>query len=174
MANWIPNFRRDRLIEVFQNNILHLKEIAIACGVRQLPKVQFTSIGGLAVKLTNKSGASSTKGRLVDPATGSNNAVTLTGVDDTECIGVFLNDGVPDGQEAWIVIAGIAEVALDDNTAATRGNWVGASEAGYADATGGSPPAQPAHFREIGHCTETVSATGAGTHVTAKCVLHFN
>jgi len=30
------------------------------------------------------------------------------------------------------------------------------------------------HFEEIGHCIETVAAGGAGTHILARCVLHFN
>ena len=30
------------------------------------------------------------------------------------------------------------------------------------------------HFNEIGNCIETVTATGGGTHVLARCVLHFN
>lgn len=141
-------------------------------------KSGMTAIGGFAIKLTNKTGANSVAGQLVkaDPAT--NDAVILTAVSDDECIGVFLDSGIADGSETWVVVAGIADVAMEDNTAATRGNWVETSdtigEEGYADATAATPAAAPAHFEEIGHCIETVAAGGGGTHILARCVLHFN
>jgi hypothetical protein len=139
-------------------------------------KSGITPIGGLAIKLTNTTGAATVQGQTVkaDPAT--NDAVILTAADDTECIGVFLESGIADDAEAWVVVAGIADVAMGDNEAATRGNWVetNSTEAGYADATAATPAAAPQHFNEIGHCIETVAAGGGGTHILARCVLHFN
>ncbi len=143
-------------------------------------KSRMTSIGGFAIKLTNKTGANSVAGQLVRADTTTNDAVKLTAVDEEETIGVFLEGGVSDGSEAWVVVNGIADVAMEDNTTATRGNWVRSSatvgEEGYADATNATPPSPAAfsHFNEIGNCIETVNATGGGTHVLARCVLHFN
>ena len=137
-------------------------------------KVAVSAIGGLCVKMINKTGSPSVKGQLVKADTATDDGVILTGADDIECFGVFLEDGIANDAEAWIVIGGIADVALDDNSLAAHGNWVGASEAGYADATNASPPAAPTHFRELGHVLESVSATGGGTHVLARCLLHFN
>jgi len=141
-------------------------------------KFKITTIGGLAIKLTNKTGAVTVAGQLVKPDTANNDAVILTAADDLEVIGIFLDSGIADGAEAWVVVSGIGDVALEDNTGATRGNWARTSitEAGYADATNASAP-QPinqTHFAEIGHCVESVAAGGAGTHVLARCVLHFN
>lgn len=138
-------------------------------------KTKMTAIGGFAIKLTNKTGAVTIQGQLVKADTANNDAIILTAAGDTECIGVFLDAGVADDSEAWVVIAGIADVAMEDNTAATRGNWVETSnaEAGYANATAGSPAAAPGHFEEIGHCIETVAAGGGGTHILARCVIHF-
>ena len=75
-----------------------------------------------------------------------------------------------------MITSGIADVAMEENTATTHGNWVetSQSEIGYANATGASPAAAPRHFNEIGHCLESVAAGGAGTHILARCVLHFN
>jgi len=144
-------------------------------------KCRMTPIGGYAVKLTNRTGGSSVAGRLVRTSTSYDDAVDYTAADGDDCIGVFLDTGVSNGSEAWVVIAGIADVALETNTGSTHGNWVRTSttEAGYADATlsappGGGIPEHDSHFDEIGHCTETVSAGGAGTHVLARCILHFN
>jgi hypothetical protein len=138
-------------------------------------KAKITSIGGYAIKLTNETGGNSVAGQLVRADTANNDAVILTAASDVECLGVFLDGGVADGSEAWVVVAGIADVAMTDNTAATRCNWVETSaEAGYADATNATPVAAPTHFREIGHCIETVAAGGGGTHINARCVLHFN
>ena len=139
-------------------------------------KVKITSIGGIAVKLTNTTGVSAVAGQTVKADPNTDDAVILTAGDDPECFGVFLDSGVADDAEAWVVVSGIADVAMEDNTATTRGNWVQTSEteAGYADATDASPQAAPQHFNEIGHCIESVSAGGEGTHILARCVLHFN
>ncbi len=141
-------------------------------------KIKLTSLGGYAIKLTNKTGANSVAGQLVQADTTTNDAVRLTGTDEEETMGVFLDAGIPDGSEAWIVVYGIADVAMEDDTAATRGNWVRSSvtEAGYADATNAAPPAPASfsHFNEIGNCIESVVAGGGGTHILARCVLHFN
>ncbi len=137
-------------------------------------KVCMTAIGGIAVKLTNETGSNTIAGQLVKADTATDDAVVLAAVGDIECIGVFLDSGVADAAEAWVVVSGIADVALDDNVAGVRGNWMGTGVlAGYA-ATGTSPPAAPDHFEEIGHCIENVTAGGGGTHILARCVLHFN
>ena len=141
-------------------------------------KSGMSPIGGICIKLTNKTGAVTVAGQLVQADTSTNDAVKLTGIDEEETIGVFLDSGIASNAEAWVVISGIADVAMQDNTTATRGNWVRSSvtEAGYADATNNTPPSPAAfsHFNEIGNCIETVNATGGGTHILARCVLHFN
>lgn len=139
-------------------------------------KFKMTSIGGYAIKLTNKTGGNTVQGQTVKADTATDDGVILTAADDNECFGVFLDAGIADDAEAWVVIAGIADVAMGDDEAATHGNWVetNSAEAGYADATSGSPAAAPQHFNEIGHCIETVAAGGGGTHILARCVLHFN
>ena len=138
-------------------------------------KIKITPLGGVAIKLTNETGVNTVQGKTVkaDPAT--NDGVILTAADDSECIGVFLDSGIADTAAAWVVISGIADVLMGDNEAAIRGNWVetNSAEAGYADATGASPAAAPQHFNEIGHCIESVTAGGGGTHILARCVLHF-
>ena len=140
-----------------------------------------TAIGGFAIKLTNKTGANSIAGAVVTTSIGTNDAVMSAANDELEPIGVFLDDGVSDGSEAWVVVGGIADVAMEDNTTATRGNWVRTSvaDAPYADATNAVAPGHgignaDIHFHEIGHCIETVTAGGLGTHILARCVLHFN
>jgi len=145
-------------------------------GALALPKSKLTELGGYAIRLTNKTGANSVAGGLVETSDTTNDAVKLMTANGIDPIGVFLDAGIADGSEAWVVVGGIADVAMEDNTAATRNNWVGvsASEAGYADATAASPANQTRHFQEIGHCIESVAAGGAGTHILARCVLHFN
>ena len=144
-------------------------------------KMKFTPIGGMAVKLTNKTGGVSVAGQTVRASTVTDDAVVLTAADEDECFGVFLDSGVADGAEAWVVVAGIADVAMEDDVGTTRGNWVRTSitEAGYADATNAGPPGGGVieldrHMREIGCCLETVVAGGGGTHILARCIMHFN
>jgi len=151
-------------------------------GVGVTPTLQFdvkaksgmSAIGGICIKLTNKTGANSVAGQIVSPDTATDDGVILNAISGVNPIGVFLESGVTDGSEAWVVVSGIADVALDDNVAAVHGNWMGSGvAAGYA-ATQASPPVAPIHFQEIGHCIESVAAGGGGTHILARCVLHFN
>ena len=144
------------------------------------PKAKITVIGGFAIKLTNKTGANTVAGQIVMADPDVNDAIVLCDGDTTADsgdipIGVFLDSGVADGSEAWVVTGGIADVAIEDNVAAVRSYWVGASadEDGYADIVD-HPKNAPDHFHEIGHCIENVAAGGGGTHILARCVLHFN
>lgn len=156
------------------NLLAEARRIATAIGMGYSTKVTFTALGGIAVRLTNQTGGASVQGQLVKADTGSDDAVILTGASDVECFGVFLESGIADGAEAWVVVAGIADVSFADNQAAAHGDWVAtATAAGYA-AAAATPAAAPTHFREIGHCIETVAAGGGGTHILARCVLHFN
>lgn len=138
-------------------------------------KSMMTPLGGFAIRLTNKTGANSVAGQLVDVDTANNDAVVLTGLSSTECIGVIYESGIADGSEVWIVVAGIADVMFEDNYGPSTGDWIETSGSDVGTAySQASPAASPEHFREIGHCIETVAAGGAGTFVNARCVLHFN
>jgi hypothetical protein len=142
-----------------------------AVGVQLSSKVKFTPEGGLAVQLVNDTGAASVKGSLVEASTAVDGAVKLS--DPYECMGVIYEDGVANGQLVWVVVAGVAEVLLENSTAATRGYWAGVSTTpGRADITNAAPPGLvDAHFTEIGHC---IQSAASGTDVLAKVVLHFN
>ena len=140
-------------------------------------RVRFTPEGGLAVRLTNKTGSASVKGTVVAAHGSVDNAVKKIIVDVPDPIGVIYDDGIPDGYLVWVVISGRAQVLFVGNT--TRGYLArgfltadgGSYEAGkaLAEAVPGSPFASDKHFYEIGHVIE--SRTGAGL---AFCVLHFN
>jgi hypothetical protein len=139
-------------------------------------KLKLTSEGGVAVKLTNKTGGASVKGELVRSNSGQNNSVIKVAQNIPDTIGVFYESGIADGAEAWVVVSGIADVYFVGNT--TRGYLARSfvtADAGYvigralSEAVPSSPFATDKHFCEIGHILE--SRTGAGL---AKVVLHFN
>lgn len=138
--------------------------------------VKHTDIGGIAVKMTNKTGAPSVKGYLVTTSSSTNHAVELTAVDIPNCVGCFLDSGVADGQLAWVVIQGMADVYFSGSTVRGHMARIGVAsdtgeQAGQAisEAVPTSPFATDKHFGEIGHVAET--RTGAGL---ARVVLHFN
>ena len=159
---------------------------AVADLIRRLadtrsPKVKFTKEGGLAILLYNRTGAVTIKGQLVKADTATDDGFILNEADGPQPIGIILESGIADDAPAWIVVAGLADVAMEDNTAGTHGYWVRTSitEAGYCDATAAAPPGGgipelDQHMAEVGHCIETVAAGGAGTHILARCVIHFN
>jgi hypothetical protein len=138
--------------------------------------IMFTPEGGLAIKLVNGTGAPSVKGNCVTPSAVADGAVTLVPVDVPNCIGVFYDSDITDGEEAWIVISGIADVYFWTST--TRGQLARtgltadtgevAGQA-YAENFPAAPFLVDKHFCEIGHVLE--SRTGAGL---ARVALHFN
>lgn len=138
-------------------------------------KIVFTSEGGLAIRLINKTGSPSVKGSLVSAGLALDSSFILQ-TDEFDAFGVVYEDSIVDGDLCLVVVSGIAEVLLQDGTAAVRGYWAKAASAdGRAEVTtapsgiGALSTAQ--HFREIGHCIESKSS---GTDVLAKVVLHFN
>lgn len=145
-----------------------------AAGIQPDPAARFTPEGGLAVRFINDTGAPSVRGSLVEASSSVDQAVSLTqAAGDDDCLGAIYEDGVADGQPVWVVVAGMADVLLENGTSATRGYWAGTgATAGRADCTNANPPGLvDAHFTEIGHCVQSV---GSGTDVLARCVLHFN
>jgi len=139
-------------------------------------KTKMTLLGGFAIKLTNKTGANSIAGYCVTADDSTNDAVKLVPINVPSCIGVFLDSGVADGSEAWVVISGIADVYYWGTTVrgylARTGLTADTGEvAGQATAevVPTSPFSVDKHFCEIGQCIET--RTGAGL---ARTVLHFN
>ncbi len=133
-------------------------------------KCQMTLIGGYATKLTNNTGANSIKGEVVRTDPSNDDAVALAGPAEVHPIGVFLDDGVTDGSEAWIVMYGIADVKAD-SAGFTRGDRVITSLTGatLSRATTSNSPSTAVHFQEIGHVLETAAANALG-----RCILHFN
>lgn len=129
-------------------------------------KIKLTAIGGYAIKLTNKTGNNSVAGQIVIAHITQDDAVALSGANELMPIGVFLDGGVVDGSEAWIVISGIADVAYDNSSAIVRGDRITTGLAGLAMQN--NTPSTAVHFREIGHAIESVAASG-----TARVVLHF-
>ncbi len=133
-------------------------------------KAKITSIGGYAIKLTNEiaAAAATTKGALVEVNAGFNNAFQNAGSASIAVIGITLDSGVANGEEAWIVVSGIAEV-LADSSGFTRGDRLIASGTNAGAAEASNAPAVAVHFQEIGHALET-----AGAGVLGKVVPHFN
>lgn len=140
------------------------------------PKVKLTPEGGIAVKLTNKTGSASVAGNVVSAHGSVNNAVALIVKDVPAPIGVFYESGIADGAEAWVVVAGIADVYFTGNVSLgniARG-FITADGASYVagqalNDTIPNPLSDDKHFYEIGHCL--AARTGAGL---AKVCLHFN
>ena len=133
-------------------------------------KVKLTSLGGLAVKLTNKTGGNTVKGNIVaiDNNVSNDDSVVLAATSSDKPIGVFLDAGVADGSEAWVVISGIADVLADSN------GWLNgdrvimsmATTAGTGQAS--NTPVPSVHLTEIGHALEDA------TSALGRCILHFN
>lgn len=142
-------------------------------------KVRFTPEGGIAILLTNKTGANTVKGEVVTPSGTTTSAVKLIIKDYPDPIGAFYESGIADGQEAWVVVAGIADVYFVASTTmgyvargfltADGASYVPGQALNEAVPTGSPAVVTEKHFYEIGHLLET--RVGAGL---AKVVLHFN
>jgi hypothetical protein len=134
-------------------------------------KVIITPEGGLAVKMTNRTGSSSVKGTIVSCSTSYDNAFKIATNLELTVIGIVYSSGVADGSECWVVINGIAEVLMKDSTASDRSYLVMVSST-----NGRSDSINPAtllldNTKILGHFIE--NKTG-GTNVLAKAVIHLN
>jgi hypothetical protein len=131
--------------------------------------------GGILTVLNNNTGAASIKGTLVQASTAADNSFQLASTTGYAAIGVVYDNDVPAGQPCRIVVSGVADVLLQDGIASTRGNWIHTSTtiAGRADADENvpSPPTADAHFKEVGHCLQSVTA---GTDKLCRAIIHFN
>lgn len=135
--------------------------------------------GALVVRMLNQTGGASVKGTVVEPNAGAvaDRGFKAITADDPDPIGVVYESGIANGELTWVVVAGSAQILLQDSTAGTRGNWarVSASQAGRVNSTaaappGGGVPELDQHVREVGHCAETVDA---GTNVLCWHHVHF-
>lgn len=141
----------------------------IESGGYETVKCKMTPEGGLAVKLTNKTGAASIKGTIVGVDSAAGNAFDLTAIDANYNLGVVYESGVADGAECWVVVIGIAEVLMKND--ATLGqqcriplNTDTGEVAGYAMA---AAQAATASVYKIGDILETKTAD-----TLCKVLLH--
>jgi len=130
---------------------------------------KITAEGGLAIQVTNKTGAHSVQGTIVSIKSGVDMCAELTPVDATHCLGVVYNAGVPDNVYMWVVIAGLADVLMKND--ATLGqqcriplNTDTGEVAGYAMA---DAQAATASVYKIGDILETKTAD-----TLCKVLLH--
>lgn len=130
--------------------------------------IKITEIGGIAVKLTNKSGVPSVQGEVVHVDSTTDEAISLETAGDDDPFGVFLDNGIADGEEAWIVIFGKALVKADAN-GFSRADRIVMSVTTDGRVVGNNAPSVAAHFTEVGHALEDAAANALG-----KCILHFN
>ncbi len=132
--------------------------------------MKFTQIGGLAVLMTNKTGGNTVAGQLVEVniAIAIDDAFTTAVGNSDAVFGIVLVAGIADGNEAWVVISGIADVLMDGGGCDWGDRIISSATPGSADVwnVGG---AVATHFLEIGHCIETRGGAGL-----ARAVLHFN
>jgi hypothetical protein len=134
-----------------------------------------TPEGGIVTTMVNDTGAVSVKGNIVEPSGAVNSGFVLAVVDALDPIGIVYEGGIANGQSCLVVVAGLADVLLENGTAATRANWLRTSSnvPGRGDASNPIPvpPTSAVHFEEVGHVLQTV---GPGTDVLARCAIHFN
>jgi hypothetical protein len=139
-------------------------------------RIPISSEGGYLTQMINKTGAPSVKGTIVSASTAHANSFMLQ-ANEYDAIGAVYEDGIADGDLCSVVTHGIADLLLEDTTAAVLGAWVKCSSTdGRADASqlapsGGGFVNATEHFKEIGHCLE---AKNAGSDVLARCLIHFN
>lgn len=139
---------------------------------RNPQRTRFTSEGGLALRLINKTGGNTVRGTIVEIYDGAvDNAVETSEADDTHSVGVMYSNNTADGQPCWVVIEGRCQVLLKDGVAGVRGYWLGVSDTPGRANCKSDPADVTDHNREIGHCMEQ---RNSGTNVRVYGIIHFN
>jgi hypothetical protein len=125
----------------------------------------------MAVRLINKTGSASVKGSLVAAGSAYDSVVLQSAEYDT--LGVMLENGVPDGSYCWVQIGGKCQMLLKDTVGSTLGHVVFAADDDGRCITAAvpTPPNADEHFKEVGHCIETVAG---GTSKLVWVIAHFN
>ena len=138
--------------------------------------VELTEDGGVAVWITNDTGAVSFKGAVLEASVAVDNAMSLLGIDDPDPVCICFDGGIANGDLMRVVFSGRAYVFYVGSTTRHQfaRNTVAAdvgAEAGkaIAEAVPVPPFSTDKHFMEIGHLVE--SRVGAGLALT---MLHFN
>jgi len=132
-------------------------------------RMRFTPEGGLAVKLTNNSGAQINKGSVVKPSLATDDSIVLTAASDLDPVGIVYAV-IPNGATGWVVVSGRCEVLIDNVGGCNREDWLGVSTATAGQATAGVIPAGIAdHMREIGHTLRARANAGL-----VFAIVHFN
>ncbi len=153
---------------VKSDNSTQVFTVQEANGFVQGQRMGFTPEGGLVMKMTNRTGASSVKGTIVVSDTSADNGFMTAPASSDFPFGVVYENGVANGSDCWVVVAGVADVLMKASTAATRAYVTKVStEAGRA-VTESSPGSN--HDKEIGHSLESKAG---GPNVLIKAVLHF-
>ncbi len=130
-------------------------------------KGRLTPLGGLAILLTNKSGAVSVAGDVIQSHATIADAVIVADASATNVFGAFYESGIADGSSAWIVVAGKADIHMDAGGCSVQDRIITSATAGRGDVS--NAPAVAVHFQEIGHAIEAAAA-----NANALCVIHFN
>ena len=144
----------------------HIKTKVISGQEYYTGKARITHDGAICIKLTNKSGANSVKGEVVETSALTANAVALADANALDAIGIFYDSGIPDGEEAWIAVSGMVDVRMDAGGCALHDRIITSAPPGRGFVS--NTPAVAAHFQEIGHSIGIAAANG-----TCKVVLHF-
>lgn len=151
-------------IILFANNAEKWR--ALAAGDWKGVGNRLTPEGGYAVKLT--AGEDLYRGEIVWPGTSDMTVVKTPANGDMQS-GVVYADAT-NGNEVWIVVAGIAYVKPKDTITLTRQYVIYVSDtAGRVDQSA-SISVLPDHWKECGHVLESGSGAGA----LARCFIHFN
>ena len=152
-----------------------LQYISTGDGTAAIGSDSATGERGFLVKVINRTGETSVKGKLVSASTTADREVILQ-ANEFDAFGVIQEAGVAQGSEMWIWVNGsICQVMFEDGIAPTRGNVCICSDVdGRADQfsnPGSGLPAVEIHFKETGHVMESKSS---GTDVLALVMTHYN
>lgn len=128
--------------------------------------MKLPSSSRLVVNLTNKSGAASVKGQLVELSDTYDDSYIAATADSAKACGVVLVAGIADGQLVPVCLRGKCQVLFATDQAAAVGTWatVDPDEAGRA-----GEPAPAGVAQGIGMPLETGAAGGL-----AWCVVNFS
>lgn len=145
---------------------------------RRIQRPRFTDLGSPFIELINKTGSASVKGTLISAGSASESFIIPTVPYDV--IGVVYETGKADGSYCKVVIGGLCEGLLQDNTTAGVGGWLRASSDVLGRIVNTTGPeglgalAADDHFKEIGHCLTQIVTSDAGASKLVKFILHLN
>lgn len=132
--------------------------------------IRLTPLGGIAIRLTNKSGAQLNQGELVSVDSATYKSVILSAIGVVDCFAVVYDSTIAIDASGWFVINGLCQVYFNAD-GSTMGHYFRISVADDANATNGFAQSESTDVMDLQRKKGYVLQTRSGAGLALGCLV---